>query len=298
MVDVNVSRSVRRAIIYARISKLPRDSGQRSRGERVEGKSVDQQIDELTAIALREGVERVVRRDDGISASRYGARRTREGWREVMSRIADDTVDELWVWEISRATRDRPVWAALVSACLAHDVKISVGGKLHDPHDPDDGFMLDLGAALAVRESAMNSKRIRRDVAARAAQGLPHGKIPYGYRRIYDSRTRALIRQEPDPETAPIVQELARRTLAGEAFYALTIELTPAAYPAPKPSACAASATPQLGGHGDKTRSATSSSRPPRPVVASTAVRPRRRHRELGAADQRLRSRPAGGEAV
>jgi site-specific DNA recombinase len=41
---------------------------------------------------------------------------------------------------------------------------------------------MELGAALAVRESALTSKRIRRDVAARAAQGLPHGKIPYGYR--------------------------------------------------------------------------------------------------------------------
>ena len=273
MVDVNGSRSVRRAIIYARISKLPRDAGQRSRGERVEGKSVDQQIDELTAIALREGVEIVaVRRDDGISASRYGARRTREGWREVMSRIADDTVDELWVWEISRATRDRPVWAALVSACLAHDVKISVGGKLHDPHDPDDGFMLDLGAALAVRESAMNSKRIRRDVAARAAQGLPHGKIPYGYRR--DLR-------QPHPGTDPPrtrPRNRADRARAGPpdpgrrgASTRSPSSSTPAAYPAPKPSACAASATPALGGHGDQDQV--------RDVVLSPTSAGRRIHR-------------------
>jgi DNA invertase Pin-like site-specific DNA recombinase len=235
MASVKADRPKRRAVIYARVSKLPRDVGSRPGAERVEGKSVDQQIAELTAIADREAVEIVaVRRDDGVSASRYGARRSREGWREVMAAIADDIVDELWVWEISRATRDRPVWAALVSACLAHDVKISVGGKLHDPHDPDDGFMLDLGAALAVRESAMNSKRICRDVAARAAQGLPHGKIPYGYRRIYDSRTRALIRQEPDPETAPIVRELARRVLAGEAFYALTHELNARGIPSPE----------------------------------------------------------------
>jgi hypothetical protein len=57
---------------------------------------------------------------------------------------------------------------------------------------------------------------------------------PYGYRRVYDSRTRALIRQEPDPETAPIVQELARRVLAGEAFYALTIELNARGVPSPE----------------------------------------------------------------
>ena len=80
-------------------------------------------------------------------------------------------VDELWVWEVSRASRDRPVYAALIGACMAQDVKITVNGRVHDPNDPDDAFMLDLGAALAVKESALTSKRIRRDVAARAAAG-------------------------------------------------------------------------------------------------------------------------------
>jgi hypothetical protein len=57
-----------------------------------------------------------------------------------------------------------------------------------------------------------------------AADGLPHGKIPYGYRRVYDPETRCLLRQEPDPETAPVVREIARRLLAGEALYALAAD--------------------------------------------------------------------------
>lgn len=103
-------------------------------------------------------------------------------------------------------------------------MKIGAGGKVHDPSDPDDGFMLDLGGALAVRESAMTSKRIQRKVRRMAADGLPHGKIPYGYRRIYDPETRCLLRQEPDPETAPVVREIVRRLLAGEALYALAAD--------------------------------------------------------------------------
>jgi site-specific DNA recombinase len=68
------------------------------------------QLAELTRTARREGVEIVsVRRDDGISASRYAATKQREGWRDVMATILDGRVTELWVWEISRATRDRPV---------------------------------------------------------------------------------------------------------------------------------------------------------------------------------------------
>ena len=194
----------------------------RTRGD---AKSVAQQLDVLCGLAVREGVQVVaVFRDDGISASSFAHGAVREGWVQTMEVIASGRVDELWVWEVSRATRDRAVYAALIGACTVEDVKITVNGRVHDPNDPDDAFMLDLGAALAVKESALTSKRIRRDVAARAAQGRPHGRIPYGYQREYDPHTGALLRQVPDPATAPLVRELARRVLAGEALYRLAAE--------------------------------------------------------------------------
>jgi site-specific DNA recombinase len=85
-----------------------------------------------------------------------------------------------------------------------------------------------------VKESALTSKRIRRDVAARAVQGHPHGRIPYGYLREYDPHTGALARQIPDPQTAPIVAELARRVLGGEALYRLAAELNERGVPSPE----------------------------------------------------------------
>jgi len=225
----------RRAVLYGRVSKLPRagkdDPAQHGRPD---AKSVDHQLAELTAMANREGVQIVgTHRDDGISASRFAGSKPREGWHRVMAAVINGEADELWTWEISRATRDRPVWATLITACIAATAKITINGRVHDPTDADDGFMLDLQAALAVRESAVTSKRIQRGTAARAGAGLPHGKIPYGYRRIYDERTRALIHQEPDPETAPIVTELARRVLAGEALYSLAAELNDRGVPSP-----------------------------------------------------------------
>jgi len=226
----------RRAVLYGRVSKLGRADRQCAPQDgRLEGKSVDEQLAELTALAHREGVQIVgTHRDDGISASRYAASRVRTGWQDVMAAIVDGQVTELWCWEVSRATRDRPVWATLVSAAIAAGVLITVNGRVHDPTDADDGFMLDLQAALAVRESAVTSKRIRRGVAARAAAGQPHGKIPFGYRRVYDARTGALIRQEPDPDTAPIVEELARRVLADEALYSLAAEMEERGVPSPE----------------------------------------------------------------
>ncbi|MFC8521354.1 MULTISPECIES: recombinase family protein [Micrococcaceae] len=56
---------------------------------------------------------------------------------------------------------------------------------------------------------------------ANAEKGRPHGKKIYGYRRIKDSETGILVRVEPHEEEALIVQEAARRILAGETFYAI-----------------------------------------------------------------------------
>lgn len=216
----------RRGVLYGRVSK------HHGQGD---AKSVDQQLDILLAQAAREGVQVVGPfRDDGVSASRYAGGKARAGWTQTMQAITGGRVDELWTWEISRATRDRPVWAKLISACLAHDVVINVGGKVHDPADPDDGFMLDLMAALAVRESAATSKRIKRDVEARAAQGLPHGKIPFGFRREYHPVTRALIAQVPDPPTAAIVREMTVRLLRGESMYAIAADLNLRNIPSPQ----------------------------------------------------------------
>lgn len=223
-------------MLYGRVSKLAR--GRKARQDpllRPEGKSVDQQLAEMTAQAEREGVQIVgVFRDDGVSASRFGGGKDRDGWKQVMELLLAGGVDELWAWEISRATRDRPVWATLVNTCIAQSAKISVGGKVHDPSDPDDGFMLDLQAALAVRESAVTSKRILRDVAARAAQGKPHGKVPYGYTRVYDPHTRVLIEQVKDPETAPVLEEIAQRVLAGESLYKVARDLDRRGIPSPE----------------------------------------------------------------
>lgn len=225
----DVSGRRRRAVLYGRVSKALRVAP----GGTTD--SVDQQLDVMLAQAAREDVTVVGPfRDDGVSASRYAKGAVRDGWKHTMEAIVSGEVDELWAWEMSRATRDRPVWSTLVNACIAQRVLISVGGRLHDPLDPDDGFMLDLMAALAVRESAQTSKRILRDVKARADVGKPHGKIPYAYRREYDPDSGALLRQVPNAETVPVVQEMVRRVLAGESMYAVSRDLNRRGVPSPE----------------------------------------------------------------
>ena len=219
--------TARHAVLYGRVSKI-------AAADQIEGKSVDQQLDILTGIAEREEVHVVgVFRDDGVSASRYAGGKTRGGWQDTMQTITDGRVNELWVWEISRATRDRPVWSALIAACMAQNVLIVIAGKVHDPNDPDDGFMLDLLAALAIRESAITSKRIKRHIRAAAADGKPHGRIAYGYMREYDPITRALVAQRPDPDLAPIVAEIFHRVAEKETGYSIANNLNARGVPSP-----------------------------------------------------------------
>jgi site-specific DNA recombinase len=213
----------RRVVLYGRTSD---DSS--------EGRSVDDQLSELRRWAASTGRTVVAElRDDGISASRYAAGKARPDWQRAMELISTGQAEELAVWEVSRSTRDRAVWAALFAALLENRVMLVVGGKVHDPSDPDDSFMLDLGAALAVRESALLSKRLQRGVDARAAAGRPHGSMPYGYRRVIDPNTGSTIGREPHPEHAAIVQEIIQRLLARQSADSIAADLNRRGVPAP-----------------------------------------------------------------
>jgi len=203
----------RRAVLYARVSQA-----------RHETKSVPDQLAELRASVSREGWTIVAEHSDEVSASRY-SNKSRQGWTAVMETIATGTVDTLAVWELSRASRDRPVVAAFLAACIESNVMIYTGGRLHDPGDADDAFVLDLGGALAVRESAMTSKRTQRAVDSRAAAGRPHGSVPYGYRRIIDPETGRAVGREIHPEQGPVVQEVVRRMLTREPARAIAKDL-------------------------------------------------------------------------
>lgn len=214
-----------RAGIYCRVSKDARG----------DARSVEEQEE-----ACRGWVERErwtltdVYRDNDLSASRY-AKKARPDWQRLTEDLADGKMDVLVVWEVSRSTRDRMVWAALVAACQDRGVKLCLGGRLHDLDDPDDAFMADLGAMLAVRESGMTSKRVRRTVASNAAKGRPHGKNLYGYRRTYDPTSGALVSVDIYEPEAAIIREIARRMASGESRKSIAKDLNDRGVPVARP---------------------------------------------------------------
>lgn len=200
-----------RAAIYTRVS-------QDGRGD---ARSVTEQEQECSAWVAKEGWSPVgTWTDNDVSASKY-AKKRRPGWEALTERIEAGEVDVLVVWEPSRATRDRRVWAALAALCDEHRVKFGCNGRLYDLADPDDAFQLDLFFALATRESGTTRKRVLRSTRANATSGRPHGKLLFGYRRTYKEGPRGpqLLAQVIDETQAAIVREAATRVAAGESLF-------------------------------------------------------------------------------
>jgi site-specific DNA recombinase len=161
---------------------------------------------------------------EAVSASRWSAK-VRGAFAELLADLEAGRfgAEVLLMWESSRGSRRVGEWVRLIDACEGAGVTIYVTshGRLYDPADDRDRRTLLEDAVDSEWESAKISKRVRRTTAARAARGEPHGRIPYGYRRVYDPLTRRLIAQEPHPEESAVIIELFERLLAGHAFKAI-----------------------------------------------------------------------------
>jgi site-specific DNA recombinase len=88
---------------------------------------------------------------------------------------------------------------------------VTTHGRCYDPANGRDRRSLLDDAVDSEYESSKMSARSRRAAAASAALGRPHGRVPYGFRRVFDPQTRAFLTPEPEPVEAAVVAELYRR---------------------------------------------------------------------------------------
>lgn len=202
------------AAIYARISK---DDGT--------AMGVARQVKDCRAEAERRGwTVREVYTDNDVSAS-SGARRP--AWERLVADVEARRVDAIVVWSAERLTRkpreneDVIEWVEKYGLALAN-----IGGEV-DLSTPDGRMMFRIRGAISRHESEQSSRRIRRKFLERAENGKPHGKVPYGYRRV-DGR------DELDPEQAAVVRETARRLLAGESMRSIVSGLNAAGVASPR----------------------------------------------------------------
>jgi site-specific DNA recombinase len=195
-----------RALILTRVSDDQRD-----------GRSPQQQEADGQAVCDREGWSVVAVLCDKVGASRHSRGRRRD-FERAKAMIAAGDIDVLVTWEGSRATRRIDEVAELIDLCERHGVGWHYKGRLHGMSRGDDRFATVMDIAFAARESDETSDRVRRDMRSSAAKGRPHGRNLYGYRRDYElgGRHKTLVRQYPDPETAPVVRRIFAEYLSGK----------------------------------------------------------------------------------
>jgi len=152
------------------------------------------------------------------------------------------------LWEVSRSSRDLEEFMGLVNACADNCLEIAVSGTRYDPAKVDDWLPLVLQGVMAEAEARRIKKRNIDSVETNARRGTPHGRIPYGFRRLYDARTGVLINQTPyvrmdedgrlvltsDGELIPVLAEAADALLNGATLRKICRDLNARGVPTPR----------------------------------------------------------------
>ncbi|WP_216870548.1 recombinase family protein [Modestobacter excelsi] len=222
--ETPLSAAPLRAVIYTRVSSDPNERG----------RSVSEQEVDCRAVCARNDWEVVkVFTDNDRSASRYATKVRAEHVR-LIDFIESGAVDVLVTWESSRAQRDLDAYTRLRALCEGRGILWSYSGRVYDMRESADRFQTGLDALLAERESDETRKRVLRAVQANAEKGRPHGKLLYGYRRVYDEASGELVEQVPDETTSAVVREAAQRVLNGETPYAIAQDFDRRGIPTPR----------------------------------------------------------------
>jgi site-specific DNA recombinase len=155
-------------------------------------------------------------------------------------------VGVLWLWESSRGDRTLTSWAAMLDRCRDHHVRIYVEthGRLYDMANPRDWRTLAEDGVDNAYESDKISLRVSRSMASNAKDGKPHGRVPYGYKRIYEltpSGKRVLVGQVPEPGKAEVVRRIFADIERGVSLRQVALDLNATGVP----SVTGAAWTPQ-----------------------------------------------------
>ena len=220
-----------------------------SQDKKEQGKSVhDQGVLNLKEVTSRAWTDTGSFTDNDRSASRH-ATKEREDFERLIAALRAGKGDVLVIWEISRKERDLAVYVQIRDLCTEIGMYFwLVGGVLYDLRDKNDRMMLGFQAVQAEWMADSIRDNVLRGIVGAAEAGRPHGRVTYGYRRIYHTRTRALERQEPDTEVRTataadgtvseythvgVVRDIHRRAGSGVPLIQIEDELNAKGIPSP-----------------------------------------------------------------
>lgn len=200
--------------------------GRSSNDPTKKGRSVASQLDDGVELCDEQGWPVVGLFDGDIdrSASRW-RRREREDFESMLEGIRAGKCRIVVAYEASRYYRDLEQYVRLRNACMDSGVLLCYGGTVYDLSKKEDRRITAQDAMDAEEEADATRKRIMRGTRSSAKKGTPHGRILYGYKRVYDPDSGDLLGQVPDPVTGPVVKEVFRRVAEGEAVNAIMVDL-------------------------------------------------------------------------
>ena len=105
-----------------------------------------------------------------------GTNRDRPGLREALA--ACRAGDTLVVTKLDRLARSLPDARDIVDELTARDIKLNLGGSIHDPTDPVGRLMFNVLAMVAEFESDLIRMRTREGMKIAKARGRLRGKQP------------------------------------------------------------------------------------------------------------------------
>ena len=203
-----------RAGLYERVSKVA------TAAERQHARSIGQQNAGNREACARYGWNITdVYPDPGLSASRFAGTKggaNREQYKRMLADLAAGSLDVLVMWEPSRGSRELESWASLLNTALRTGTKIYITSHDHvyDMANSRDRRSLAEDGVDSEYEAEKISARIKRGKEASRLAGRPQGKPIYGTKRVFDPQTRQWVRDEADPDTAPVVARIKK--LAGD----------------------------------------------------------------------------------
>jgi site-specific DNA recombinase len=205
--------TVRRAAIYCRIS-LDRAGA---------GLGVARQEEDCRALAERLGwpVVGTPYVDNDVSA--YSGK-PRPQWQRLLGDIESSAVDAVICWHVDRLTRSPRELEDVIDLADRHGLALATATGDIDLQSPTGRMVARMLGAAARHESEHKGERQRRQIqqAAEAGHQVAGGRRPYGYAL---ERGTGRIKATVDPVEGPIVQECARRVLAGESIASITRDL-------------------------------------------------------------------------
>lgn len=185
------------AVIYARYSShAQRDV------------SIDQQVKAIQEFADRQQLKVVqIYADRAIS----GTTDARPQFQQMIRDASAGAWDYVIVYSMDRFARDR--YDSITYKKILMDSGVRVLSAMENISDEPSGILLEsVLEGLAEYYSRELSQKIRRGLKDNASRGLVAASIPYGYMKGPDAKYAI------NPNTAPVVQEVFQRVLAGDSF--------------------------------------------------------------------------------